>query len=107
MKLIEGGWPAGTTIEPTLPGEYYATEEIFERELDRIWFDTWLLAGRADELTRTGDFFLRAVGGESVIVVRNHDGRVSAFYNVCRHRGSRLCTDETGTLKSAAIRCPY
>jgi|SRR5579864_309345 len=107
MKLIEGGWPAGSVVEPTLPGEYYTTEAIFRRELDRIWFDTWLLAGRADEIARPGDFFLRTVGNESVIVVRNREGHISAFYNVCRHRGSRLCTDESGTFKSAAIRCPY
>jgi glycine betaine catabolism A len=107
MQLIEGGWPAGTTVEPTLPGDYYTAAVIFQRELDRIWYDTWLLAGRADQLGRPGDFFLRAIGGESAIVVRNREEQVSVFYNVCRHRGSRLCTDETGTLKNSAIRCPY
>jgi Rieske 2Fe-2S family protein len=107
MKLIEGGWPAGIAAEPTLPGEYYTTGPIFRRELDRIWFDTWLLAGRTDQINRPGDYFLRTVGNENVIVVRNREGGISAFYNVCRHRGSRMCTQESGTLKSAAIRCPY
>jgi glycine betaine catabolism A len=107
MRLIEGGSPPGTTVEPTLPGAYYTSEGIFRRELERIWFDTWLLAGRSDELAAPGDFFLRTVADESAIVVRNREDGISAFYNVCRHRGARLCSEASGTFKSAAVRCPY
>jgi phenylpropionate dioxygenase-like ring-hydroxylating dioxygenase large terminal subunit len=107
MKLVEGGWPTDATLEATLPGEYYASPAIFQRDLERIWFNTWLCAGRLEQIPEKGDFFTREVGNESVIVVRNRDGGVTAFYNVCRHRGSRLCNADAGHLKGALIRCPY
>lgn len=107
MRLVEGGWPAGVTVERTLPGEYYASPAIFERELDGIWLDTWLCAGRLEQIPGVGDFFTRQVGNESVVVIRNREGGVSAFRNVCRHRGARLCTAEAGTAKAGLIRCPY
>jgi glycine betaine catabolism A len=107
MKLLEGGWPAGVAPAPTLPGAYYASPAIFERELESIWFDTWLIAGRVEQIPREGDFFTRRVGDESVIIVRSRGGGVSAFYNVCRHRGSRLCPEAAGNFKGGVIRCPY
>ena len=107
MKLIEGGWPAGTVLEKTLPGQSYVSPATFQTELERIWLDTWLCAGRLEQIPRAGDFLTRRVGEESVIVVRNRSGGVSAFYNVCRHRGSRLCTAESGNFKGGVIRCPY
>lgn len=107
MRLVEGGWPAGTTVEHTLPGEHYTSPAVFGRDLERIWFNTWLCAGRVEQIPFKGDFFTRQVGDESVIVVRNREGGISAFYNVCRHRGSRLCNAEAGNLKGAVIRCSY
>ena len=107
MKLVEGGWPAGITVERTLPGHYYTDPATFQRELERIWFDTWLCAGRVEQLPRTGDFFTRQVGNESVIVVRNRREGISAFHNVCRHRGTRLCPVDAGNVKGGLIRCPY
>lgn len=107
MRLVEGGWPAGVTLEKTLPGRYYTSPDIFQREVENIWFNTWLCAGRLEQVPHKGDFFTRHVGDESVIVVRNREGGVSAFYNVCRHRGSRLCNADEGNVKGGLIRCPY
>jgi len=107
MKLVEGGWPGGTTLEATLPGGYYTSPPMFQRELERIWFTTWLCAGRVDQIPHTGDFLAHQVGDESIIVVRGRQGGINAFYNVCRHRGARLCTEEAGTFKGGLIRCPY
>lgn len=107
MRLIEGGWPADVVFERTLPGDYYTAPAIFQRELERIWLDTWLCAARTDQLPRPGDFVVRQIGDESAIIVRNREGGISAFHNVCRHRGSRLCSAEAGTFKGAAIQCPY
>ena len=107
MRTIEGGWPKDATIVSTLPGRYYTDPTIFKLELDKIWLDTWLCAGHPEQLPRTGDYLSLDVGDENILVVRNRSGGISAFYNVCRHRGSRFCTEETGTFRSGMIRCPY
>jgi len=107
MKRLEGGWPSGVVAESTLPGQAYIDPVGFQRELERIWFDTWLCVGRVEQVPHAGDFLTRPVGDESVIVLRNRAGGISAFYNVCRHRGTRLCPEDGGTLKGAVIRCPY
>src|SRR3989441_7710567 len=90
----------------TLLREYYTTPEIYGQEMERIFSRRWLGVGRAAELADSGDFVLRTVAGESIIVVRGQDGAVRAFYNVCRHRGTRLCETERGRL-SETIQCPY
>src|SRR5205809_6167141 len=90
----------------TLFREYYTTPEIYGQEMERIFSRRWLCVGRATELADSGDFVLRTVAGEGIIVVRGQDGAVRAFYNVCRHRGTRLCETERGRL-SETIQCPY
>jgi Rieske 2Fe-2S family protein len=94
---------AGAT---TLPGAYYTSAGLFEQEQERIFQRRWLCAGREEWIPRTGDYFLRSLGTESVIVVRDRDGSVRAHHNVCRHRGTRLCESAQGSF-SGAIRCPY
>jgi Rieske 2Fe-2S family protein len=53
-----------------------------------------------------GDYLLRDIAGESVIVLRDRSGVLRAFFNTCRHRGTRLCEAATGSL-SGSIQCPY
>ena len=65
-----------------------------------------VLRGRDEALARPGDFVTVDVAGESVIVLRAKDGELHGFYNVCRHRGSRLCDDASGRMKGA-VKCPY
>src|SRR6476646_227519 len=90
----------------TLPGRYYTDPDIFRAEVERFYFDRWICAGRAAEIPNSCDYFLRDVAGESVIVTRDTTGDVNAFYNVCRHRGTRMCTAAAGTF-DGRIRCPY
>jgi len=90
----------------TLPGHYYTSPEIYAEEAERIFARRWLGVGRAAELANPGDFVTRTVARESIIVVRGQDGVVRAFYNVCRHRGTRLCEEPRGRL-SETIQCPY
>ena len=75
----------------TLPARYYTDPQRFCQEMDRFYFDSWICAGRDDVIPDAGDYFLRDVAGESVIVARDATDGVSCFYNVCRHRGTRLC----------------
>jgi Rieske 2Fe-2S family protein len=94
------------TVSKTLPARYYTDLALFRRELDDFFFDGWICAGRADNIPNPGDYFLREIAGESIIVVRADSGSVSAFYNVCRHRGTRLCSAAEGSF-SSRIQCPY
>jgi len=106
-------------LERTLPSRYYLSDEIFRREQERIFFREWFCAGREEQLPAPGDLVVLDVAGESVIVARTKEGRLAAHYNVCRHRGSRLCAaappraaddcrpaGPTSHL-TGAIRCPY
>ncbi len=90
----------------TLPGEYYVSSDVFAREARAIFSRRWLCAGRSAALPGPGDYALSPAAGESLIVVRGKDGRVRAFYNVCRHRGTRLCEAESGRF-AGGIQCPY
>jgi Rieske 2Fe-2S family protein len=90
----------------TLPREYYTSEEIFAAERERIFAARWICLGRADRIPEPGDYFLAEVAGESLIVTRGQDGALRAFFNVCRHRGTRLCEEEKGRFAKAIV-CPY
>jgi glycine betaine catabolism A len=90
----------------TLPAAYYTDPRYFERELDALFRSMWICAGRTEEVARPGQFVLREVAGDSMIITRSADGGLHAFHNVCRHRGTRLCTDAAGHF-SGSIQCPY
>jgi glycine betaine catabolism A len=89
-----------------LPAVWYTSSDVFARERERIFSNSWLCVGREESLVRTGDFFTVECAGESLIVTRDGDGKVRAFYNVCRHRGSRICEKPSGRFRRS-IQCPY
>lgn len=90
----------------TLPGHDYIDPAIFELERQKIFFKSWYYAGREEQAIISGQWFTIDVAGDSVIVMRNDEGLLQAFYNVCRHRGSRLCDEAAGHSKGAIV-CPY
>ena len=105
------------TLEKSLPSRYYTAPEIFEREKNLIFGREWFCAGREEELPSAGKYTVMEVAGESVLVVRTAKGELRAHYNVCRHRGARLCATPQdnqwnvnlagGVTSSGSIRCPY
>jgi Rieske 2Fe-2S family protein len=90
----------------TLPAAYYVDPNFFKREMDALFARMWICAGRTEQVERPGQFFVRDLLGESIIVTRAASGGVHAFYNVCRHRGTRLCSEAAGTF-AGSIQCPY
>lgn len=90
----------------TLPARFYTDPSIFSREMERFFFGMWIGAGRATDIPAPGDFFLREVVGQSVVVTRGEDRYVRAFYNTCRHRGTKFCTEDHGHF-TGRIQCPY
>ena len=89
----------------TLPQRYFVSPGIFAEELPKIFATNWVLVGHQSQLAKPGDYFLAEVAGESLIVAKDQRSTIRAFYNVCRHRGARLCEEENG--HAAAIQCPY
>jgi len=89
----------------SLPQKYFVSTDIFAEEQKNIFPKEWLLVGRQSQIPSPGDFFLTAIAGESIIVIRDQQSRVRGFYNVCRHRGSRLKEESCG--QSSTIQCPY
>jgi phenylpropionate dioxygenase-like ring-hydroxylating dioxygenase large terminal subunit len=98
-----GVMPQGAT---TLPAAYYTAPDYFQREMDAFFGRMWVCAGRTEQVQVPGQFVVRELVGESLIITSAADGRVHAFYNVCRHRGTKLCTEEAGAFPGS-IQCPY
>jgi len=106
-------------LESTLPSSWYLTDEVFALEREHIFMREWVCVGRQEELPQPGDHKVLDLYGESVLLVRNPEGLLRAFYNVCRHRGARLCpageqedsdhrlTLGGGVVGGRSILCPY
>ncbi|MEO5753870.1 MAG: Rieske (2Fe-2S) protein, partial [Chthoniobacterales bacterium] len=89
----------------TLPQRYFVSPEAFAEEQARIFGQQWICVGHQSQIVRAGDFFVQEVAGESLVIVRDKSDQVRGYFNVCRHRGTRLCEDAAG--HAAAIQCPY
>jgi phenylpropionate dioxygenase-like ring-hydroxylating dioxygenase large terminal subunit len=90
----------------TLPQSCYTDPAWFQREMEAIYSDMWLCAGRVGQISNAGDYFVRNVANASVIVTRDEQGGIRAFHNVCRHRGTQLCKSEEGKF-AGRIQCLY
>jgi len=90
----------------TMPRERYTSETILAEERERIFARGWNCVGRSSRLAAAGEFIVREVAGESIIVLRDRAGKLRAFFNICRHRGTRLCREESGHFKET-IQCSY
>ncbi len=88
----------------SLPRWCYTAQEFYDEEVSRIFRKTWNFVGREDEIPSAGDFLTVDLFGKSIIIVRDRAGKVHAFANTCRHRGTRLLS---GSGRCPAIRCPY
>jgi Rieske 2Fe-2S family protein len=90
----------------TLPQRYFVSPAVFAEEQEKVFSKQWVLVRHQSQIAKSGDYFTAEVAGESLIIVRDKRGEIHGFYNVCRHRGSRLIENRNGQL-SAAIQCPY
>ena len=94
-----------TSGAKTLPQRYFVSPEIFAKEQEKVFSTQWVCVGHQSQLGKAGDYFVQEAAGESLIIVRDQKGKAHGFYNVCRHRGTRLCEEKNG--HSSAIQCPY
>ena len=82
-----------------IEGSRYTSKEFFEKEWENMWTKVWLLLGRESEFPEPGDWQLEVVGPEQILMVRQEDGGVKAFYNICQHRGNPLVSEPKGHVK--------
>jgi Rieske 2Fe-2S family protein len=94
-----------TASAKSLPQRYFVSPEIFTEEQKKIFSEQWVLVGHQSQIPRSGDYFISEVAGENLIVVRDQRSTIRAFYNVCRHRGTRLREEKSG--HASVIQCPY
>ena len=89
----------------TLPQRYFVSPEVFAEEQRTFFSKQWVLVGHQSQMAKAGDYFVQEVCRESLIIVRDQRSTICGFYNVCRHRGTRLCEEAAGHVP--AIQCPY
>ncbi len=91
---------------PTLvPAERYYSPAFAALEAERMWPRVWQLACMVDHISAPGDYFEYRCGPYAVLIVRDDDGEIRAFQNVCRHRGNSLCTGSGSGLRE--LKCGY
>ena len=90
----------------TLAQQYYTSDEVFKQESARIFNKHWVCVGHQSRIPNPGDYFLFNLFGESLIILRDKEMQIRAFYNVCRHRGTRICEADQGRF-SSSIQCTY
>ncbi len=90
----------------TLPGPMFSDPDVFRQEVRTLFRNAWVCVGRSDEIPDPGNYRTYEVAGSSIIVLRDGDGRLRAYHNVCRHRGTRLLEANAGGGLSV-LQCPY
>ena len=97
--------PEGFPHLPDIPGSRYVEKEFLALERERMWKRAWLFAGHTDQLPNPGSWFLTRNTGSPILVVRDLQGEVRAFYNTCQHRGAPLVKEDEG--ESRGFVCGY
>lgn len=87
-----------------LQREFQIDPGIYQLDLERIWRKSWLFAGHTCQVKTPGDYFVFDLDTDSIIIMRDDD-RLHAMHNTCRHRGMKVCQQESGHLRR--IVCPY
>lgn len=100
------GAATGKIVRQTLAGHYYRDPDVFRFEFDRVFSRTWFCVGRSEAICSPRSYLATEVVDQPIIVLRDRDGVLRAFHNVCRHRGSLLLDRGCGPLRGA-IKCPY
>ena len=100
-----GGPAARTPERARLDKARYTDPSRASAEWEGIWTRCWLFAGLVSDLPDPGDYFIYNIGKESIVVMRDDAEDIQAFYNVCQHRGNRIFTSQSGSVRQIA--CPY
>jgi fatty-acyl-CoA synthase len=86
-------------------GSLYSDESVFQAELEKIWYRTWVYIGHASEVPKANDFVMKSLGPQQVLMTRDKSGEIHLLLNRCAHRGNQLCMEQKGNRSS--FTCPY
>ena len=100
-----GAFDADARRSPTLPSRYYHDPQIHRRELSAVFHRSWCYVGPASRLAEPGDYRVETIADQCILLVRDEDSRIRAFFNVCQHRGHELLSG-AGNRKKRIV-CPY
>jgi phenylpropionate dioxygenase-like ring-hydroxylating dioxygenase large terminal subunit len=95
----------GLARDRVVDNQVYSDPEVYRREVERVFGDSWLFVCHESEVANVGDFVATSNVGSPILVTRDHDERLRAYFNVCRHRGCRVVSEDKG--HASAFRCPY
>ncbi|HYD57363.1 MAG TPA: aromatic ring-hydroxylating dioxygenase subunit alpha [Burkholderiales bacterium] len=94
-------------LQPALPASWFRDPSHHARELEALWYRGWVAAAREEEIPAPGDWRAVRIGSQSLVLFRAGNGEIRSIHNACRHRGSILCTGESGRFERNRIVCPY
>src|SRR5262245_16628620 len=103
LRLFDSSLPLAQAR--TIPSSWYSDPEIFAAECRAVFGGAWQVAGRVDQLSEPGSFVTTTIANEPILVLRDTDGTLRAFYNVCRHRAALVMNQPCG--QTSRLRCRY
>ena len=91
--------------EDHVHGSLYTDPAIYQAELQKIWYSTWIYVGHESEVPNANDYVMKSIGPEPILMTRDKAGQINLLHNRCPHRGNRVCMTEKGNARS--FTCPY
>ncbi len=104
-EFARTGPPEGFPAFHDIPVDRHISDEFYELEQQHLWTNTWVIAGRVEDVAEPGDYFVFKDLGVPLLIVRGTDGEIRCFYNTCQHRGAPVVRDDAGS--SRRLRCQY
>ena len=98
-------YPDGFPKIPDISGKRYTDQEFFDLEFENIFLKSWLMIFREDEIPNPGDFKIFDKLQRDILIVRQKDKSIKAFYNTCSHRGAPVVREKQGSTK--LLKCQY
>ena len=107
LKEILASYNAAAVLQDayTIPAPWYTDARIAQLELHNVFSRTWQAVGRTSQVEKPGQYVTATVAGEPIVAVRGSDGKLRAFYNVCRHHAMTVMNEPCGHAQH--MRCPY
>lgn len=99
--------PILKSVVKSLPFNWYLKETHFKKELKKIWSNEWIYACHENNIKKPLEYITLQIAKFNIIILREKGGQIRSYINSCNHRGSTLCKETEGTLKTALITCPY